>query len=454
VEGPVSRGEVAVEIGIQLAAVLLAFALGFVFVLAFGFDPIEVYGVLLAGAAGSFENLAWSVQNATPLVFTGLSVALAFRAGLFNIGAEGQLIAGAFCAGVVGWAVPALAGADLAGSPFWTRTWYPWGIRLVAVAGIAIGLRLLWVTFETPAAERPPGARAGLAFAALVAAVVLVPWIAGPVLQALDPVVLVAALAAAAGGGALWALGPAWLRAHLGVSEVISTIMFNFLAALLASWLLTTAAFKEPGAIPQTPAVAERARLSGFEVLLPDGPVRREVEASQLNTGFVLALAVAAGVAYLLWRTTMGYELRAVGANAAAAEAQGIDVRRNVVTALALSGALAGLGGAEQVLGVHHHFVKDFWIGLGFTGIAVALVGRNHPAGVVAAALLFGALQNGAVEIDMMTLFPRELILVLQALIIFLVSSGPMIRELVARTRARARAPAPARGDGGGGPGK
>jgi simple sugar transport system permease protein len=233
--------------------------------------------------------------------------------------------------------------------------------------------------------------------------------------------------------GAAWALVPAMLRAYLGVSEVINTIMFNFLASLFASYLLTTATFKDPGSVPQTPEIASAANLHELAAYLPEGSVRASVAATQLNTGFVVALFFAAVVAFILWKTTLGFELRAVGANATAASTQGIPVTRTLILVMCLSGALAGLGGAEQVLGVHHHFVKDFWQGLGFTGIAVALVGRNHPLGVVLAAMLFGALQNGAVEIDMMTLFPRELILVLQALIIFLVTSGPVLKEKIFR---------------------
>lgn len=418
------------QLAVQLAAIATAFVLGFVLVGMFGFDPFEVYGVLWNGSVGSLENLGWSLQNTTPLIFTGLAVSLAFRAGLFNIGAEGQLVAGAFAAGVVGWAVPALAATpDLPKHGFWVAQWYPKGAR-VLVAVCLLGLmRLLWLSFEAGERERAGGVKRTWKRAVAVAAILwglwlVLPHASGWLFGLASVFVLPLAVVAAALGGAAWAWLPAYLRARLGVSEVINTIMFNFLASLLASWLLTTPTFKAPGAIPQTEAVASAAQLT------------RLAGASQLNTGFLFALACAAAVGWLLWRTTLGYELRAVGSNREAAAANGIPVERNVVLAMMLSGALAGLGGAEQVLGVHHHFVKDFWIGLGFTGIAVALVGKSHPLGVVFAAFLFGSLQNGAVEIDMMTLFPRELILVLQALIIFLVSSGPVVADLIARRRS------------------
>lgn len=426
---------------VQLVAIALAFAFGFVLVGIFGFDPFEVYGVLWSGSLGSVENLGWSLQNMTPLVFTGLAVALSFRAGLFNIGAEGQLVAGAFCAAVVGWALPALAATpDLAHHAFWNAHWYTKGSRfLIAVLVIGV-IALCRRTFEEPDAPGAPPVKGawvafGAAFAALVAAYLAIPRCAGALFAVLNALVFPLALVAAAAGGAAWAFVPGWLRARLGVSEVINTIMFNFLASLLASWLLTTPVFKAPGAIPQTPAVGASAQLSKVARFVPVEALSRELGSSQLNTGFVLALIAALAVGILMTRTTLGYELRAIGSCATAAAAQGIPVERNVVLAMLLSGALAGLGGAEQVLGVHHHFVKDFWIGLGFTGIAVALVGRNHPAGVLAAALLFGALQNGAVEIDMMTLFPRELILVLQALIIFFVASGPVLADWFGRRK-------------------
>lgn len=429
------------QVFVQVSAIALAFLLGFLLVGVFGFDPFEVYGVLWNGSVGSAENLGWSLQNTTPLIFTGLSVSLAFRAGLFNIGAEGQLVAGAFAAGVVGWAVPALSSTpDLPKHAFWMAHWYPKGAQVLMALSVLALMRLLWITFEGKAHARAGGVkrlwkRAGATFGILWAILLVIPpasaWLFGVASFAVLPLSILAAAVA----GAAWALIPAYLRAYFGVSEVINTIMFNFLAVLLVSWLLTTPTFKAPGAIPQTAAVAGSAQLSQLARWVPSPGLAASLSSSQLNTGFVFALLCAIAVGWLLWRTSLGYELRALGSNREAAAANGIPVNRNILLAMMLSGALAGLGGAEQVLGVHHHFVKDFWIGLGFTGIAVALVGKSHPAGVVAAAFLFGALQNGAVEIDMMTLFPRELILVLQALIIFLVSSGPVVADLVTRRR-------------------
>ncbi len=335
------------DLGYPAAAVAIAFLLGALLVLATGFSPLDIYGALWHGALGSLENVAWSLQNATPLVFTGLAVALAFRAGLFNVGAEGQLILGAFAAAEVG---------------VWAK-------------GTAL---------DTPGVILP-----------------------------------LAVLAGALAGG-VWGAIPGWLKARMGVHEVINTIMMNFIAALLGSWFLTVAWLKEPGSVPQTPLISPNAVLPPASFINPY---------TRLNAGFLLAVAAVFLVWYLLWRTWPGFELRVVGLNADAATYAGANVGRTTIGVMFASGALAGIGGAEQVLGVHYHFIKDFWVGLGFTGIAVALVGENHPLGVLLGALLFGALQNGAAEIDMMTTFPRELIQVLQAIIIFLVASMGYVRK-------------------------
>jgi len=426
-------------VALPCLSVALAFAIGFVLVWAFGFDPFEVYGVLLSGAFGSVENLGWTLQNTTPLIFTGLSVALAFRAGLFNIGAEGQLVAGAFAAGLVGWLVPELATRpNLTRLPFWKSVWFPFGAFTLSAWALVLMIWVLRVAFTDPVRFR---ARLSTVARSLVAfGLVSILWLTAPeILAAFIGIaaqfVIPLSLIAAALAGAAWAAIPGILRARLGVSEVINTIMFNFLASYMASYLLTTATFKAPGSVPQTPRIGVQAELASLASFVP-ASIQHDLAATRLNVGFLLGIVLAVGVGILLWRTTAGFELRAVGGNAEAARAQGIPVGKSIVIAMCLSGALAGLGGAEQVLGVHHAFVKDFWTGLGFTGIAVALVGQNHPLGVVVSAVLFGALQNGAVEIDMMTLFPRELILVLQALIIFFVASGSMMWRTILPRRS------------------
>jgi simple sugar transport system permease protein len=273
---------------------------------------------------------------ATPLIFTGLSVMVAFQAGLFNIGAEGQLTVGALAAAACGTLLPALP------APF------------------------------------------------------------APVLAA-----ILAILA-----GSLWGAIPGWLRAHRGSHEVINTIMLNFIAAGLTRYV-TLYLLKNP----DSQNVETRPIGAGY--ILPQFSV---FGGAAVGPALPLSLVLAVGTSLALWRTAFGYELRAVGQNEAAARSVGINVGRFRIWAMSLAGGLAGLVGVGEVLGNAGKFRVDFSPDYGFMGIAVALLGRNHPAGVVAAALLFGALHNGAAALDLETAHvTRELSLVLQAVIILTV---------------------------------
>ncbi len=340
-----------------LVAVAAAFLVGGLVVLAIGESPIRIYAILFRGAFGSVDGVGHVLFNACPLIFAGLAVAFAFRAGLFNIGGEGQLYIGSF---VCAWA----------------------GLALVGV----------------PA------------------------WIAIPLLI----------LAAAAGGG-LWASIPGVLKARFGVHEVINTIMMNFIAIGLTSYLVINV-FKEAGQMtPQTveitagqlPRLAGPLRAIGIPLPL----------ANPLNASILIALAAIWLAWFILYRTTFGYEVRAVGLNPQAAENAGINVRRTIVLAMVVSGAFAGLVATNEIMGFRHRFLDNFSSGLGFMGIAVALLGKNTPVGVLFAALLFGVLNTGALEVDVFTDVPRELILVLQAVTIILVVVG---NEVLAR-KLRAR---------------
>lgn len=329
------------EVLIPIVAVFLALLVGSGFILLVGENPLMAYSVLFRESLGSTKNIATTLQRATPLIFTGLAVAFAFRGGLFNIGAEGQLYIGAFAAAWVGF------------------------------------------TFDLPRLIHLPLA----VFAGMV-------------------------------GGALWGAIPGYLKAKLGVHEVINTIMLNFIALFLTDWL-ATGPFHGGTWVPETARIKSTAALA------------RLYPPTRLNTGIYLAL-VAALVAYLiLWKTKRGYELRAVGLNPTAAEYGGINVARNTVIAMALSGALAGLAGTEQILGLHNRFILRFSPDLGFMGIAVALLGKNYPVGVVFAAVLFGALQSGSAAMDRLTAVPRELITIIQALIIFFVAAEYLIRKML-----------------------
>jgi simple sugar transport system permease protein len=275
---------------------------------------------------------------ATPLVLTGLSVAVAFQAGLFNIGAEGQLTLGALAAAAVG--------------ALWPRLIFP-------LAPLAAGM-------------------------------------------------------AAVAAGALWGAIPGWLRARRGSHEVINTIMLNFVAAGLASYVALYLLRNPDSQNPETRPIGA-AYLVHPWALFDGAPV---------SAALLLAIAAAVAVQLLLWRTALGFELRAVGQNETAARAAGIEPGRIKILAMTLAGALAGMVGIVEVLGNAGKFRVGFSPEYGFMGIAVALLGRNRPGGVVLAALLFGALHKGTAELDLETEHvTRELSMVLEALIILPVSA-------------------------------
>ena len=341
------------ELLFPLVAVLCALIVGSIVVLLIGDDPIETYRLLLGSAFSWPDGVGYTLFYATPLIFTGLAVAVAFRCGLLNIGAEGQLYVAAFAT--------AWVGIELAGLP----------------------------------------------------RVVLLP--------------LCCAAAVVAGG--IWGGIPGILKARFGSHEVINTIMLNFIAVALVSYF-TQYHYKIPGdAIMQTAPIGDAAHLARLGRFIPGLPER-----IPLNMAFILAL-VACGLVYVfLWKTTWGYEIRATGQNPSAAEYGGISVRKQIVLAMMLSGGLAGMVGINEVLGYRHRYYDGFSDNYGFTGIAVALLGRNHPAGVLAAAFLFAILQQGGVPVDAFTRHvSKDIVQILQALVILFVAAEAMFRGPLAR---------------------
>jgi simple sugar transport system permease protein len=332
-----------------LVAVALALVVGAGFILAIGEHPLEIYALMLRQCFGTGYGLGQTLFKATPLVFTGLAVALGFRAGLFNIGVEGQLYLGGFAA--------ALAGATWAGAP----------------------------------------------------AVLLLPL----------------AMLAAAAAGALWSAIPGVLKARFGSHEVINTIMLNFIAFALVAYF---------GRSVFQPATVRTAEIGPGAVLPRLDVWFAQLRGSPANFSLLLALAAAVLAGLFLFRTRRGYELRAAGLNAPAAQFGGISIGRTQVLAMALSGALAGLGGTSFVLGYKHYFEQGFSGGAGFLGIAVALLGRNHPVGVIVAALFFGALSYGGLVINERV--PKELVEMLQALVILFAISAQQLLERAARRMA------------------
>ena len=323
-------------------------------------NPLQVYNVIFTAALSNRDGWGNVLYRATPLIFTGLAVALAFQCGLFNIGGEGQMVMGGFA--------------------------------------------ITWIGFTF------------IKFPAIL----LIPF----------------CIIGGAAVGAMWAAIPGYLKARRGVHEVVTTIMLNWIAVAFTQYL--TMAYKpEESWIPHTYKIAEGARLSRLAEYLNafgiDFPT-----SNLLNTAILLALIMVVFVAFLLKRTKLGYEIRSVGLNPSAAECAGISVAKNTVLAMAISGAIAGLAGVNQVMGYKHRFRYGIFEGLGFDGIGVAFIGRNSPFGVVLAALLFGILDHGGLAIDVSTRVPREIVLVLKAVIlIFVVVGGEITKRLIKTIQKR-----------------
>jgi simple sugar transport system permease protein len=303
------------------------------------FDP----SLTDAGLFHGFYPLSETLVAASPLILTGLSVALAFKAGLFNIGAQGQFIAGAIGASYVGFHFKMPTGIH--------------AVAAIAAAMICAGLYGGFVGF---------------------------------------------------------------LKARTGAHEVIVTIMLNYVAGYFLLWLLSTTAFLRPGRQdPLAPEVHTTARLPhlfGSEL--------------RANLGFIVALAGAAAVWWLLNRSTWGFKFRAVGANAAASRTAGISVGRSTTTVMFIAGALAGLAGAVQILGSEPAMTAGVGGSFGFDAITVALLGRATPIGTVFAALLFGALRAGGLTMQASTETPLDLVLVIQALVVLFIAAPALIKAI------------------------
>jgi ABC-type uncharacterized transport system permease subunit len=341
------------EIIWPLVAVAAAFVVGGLIVLALGDNPITAYSLLLSNSFGSIRDIGWTLHYATPLIFTGLAVAVAFRCGLLNIGAEGQLYVAAFATAWVGIKL----GGTVVGAESWSWLSLPWYVLIP----------LCMIT------------------AAIV--------------------------------GGIWGAIPGLLKARFGSHEVINTIMLNFIAIALVSYL-TQYHYKNPGPILETPPIGEAAQIPRLNEFLPF--ISHDVP---LNIAFLLALLMCVLVYVFLWKTKWGYELRAVGENPSAAEYGGISPKKQIVVAMTISGGLAGMVAIGEVLGTRFNYYHDFSAQWGFLGIAVALLGRNHPLGVLIAALFFGVLLRGEIFVDGFTRYvSKDLGFVLQAIMILFVA--------------------------------
>jgi simple sugar transport system permease protein len=334
------------EASVPVASVVLALLVGALVLLVSDASPLAAYRALFRGAFGDEAALARTLEKATPLIFSGLAVAFAFKAGLFNIGAQGQLLFGAITAAAVGFGVEGL-----------------------------------------PAVIHAP-----------------------------------LALLAGALAGALYGAIPGALKTYTGAHEVITTIMLNYVAINITDFL-ADGPLKDtsPGNIvARTPTILSTAVIPSL------GPV---------PVGFLIALVVAALTWWLVWRTTLGYEIRTVGLNPFAADYAGMRVARTVIVTMLLSGLLAGVGGAIETQGVVGRFQPGFNVGLGFDGITIALLARNNPFGVIPAALLVGAMRAGSSQMQFSAGVSPEIIDVVLALLLFFVTADMIIRWLI-RTRA------------------
>lgn len=344
-------------LGRPLGSVLLAFVIGGLIVTATGGNPFSAYAALLCGGFGFVctegENPALQISNTIvfviPLITTGVAVALPFRAGLFNIGAEGQLLAG-------------------------------------SIACTAIGVK----------------------FSSLPAPILL-------------PMVLVGGMVA----GALWAGVAGVLKATVGAHEVVTTIMMNYVAQWFLRYLIIGGPLQLAAGTSKSLPIGAGARLP--TILPSDNSIIFGLPASvfRVHTGLLIALVAVVAFAFLLWRTSLGYEIRAVGQSQKAARYAGVSVRRTIIVTMLIAGAFSGLAGAIEIAGVDHNLTdKYFSDTTGFDAIAVALLGLGSAVGIVLAAVLFGALHAGGSVMQSDANISGNLVYILQALILFSIAAN------------------------------
>ena len=328
-------GELLLLLVDPLVSITFALALGAVFIAALGGNVSAAYHALADGALGSSKSIAQTLISATPLLFTALAFSIAYRAGVFNLGGEGQFYAGAI--------LGAWAGSAITGFPA------PVHIFLVILAGAV--------------------------------------------------------------GGALLGLIPAVLKAKRGVNEVIVCIMLNYIAINVTNYLVSTNGPLRGGStLPATPYLQETAKLPTL------------LSGTRLTCGILIAAVFAVLVYIYMWKTRAGYKSRAVGLNAQAAQYGGIPTMRYAILTMLIAGALAGIGGAVEIIAVHGRFYANFSSGYGFEGLAVGMLGGNHPFGILLSSILFGALKSGATAMQIQANTNAELVKVLQALVIFFIA--------------------------------
>ncbi len=342
---------------VPLTSVVLAFIISGILTWAIGESPWGALKLMVEGAFGSSYGWGYTLYYATNFIFTGLAVAVAFQARLFNIGGEGQALVGGLGVALVCLYIP----------------WPHWSLALIA--------------------------------ASLGAAVF----------------------------GAGWALIPGYLQARRGSHIVITTIMFNFIAASLLGYVLVNVLRQQGSQDPSSPRFPSETALPKLHEILGVFGIPFST-VPPVNISLLIAVAMCFAVWFMLWRTRLGYQIRAFGESEPAAEYAGISPVRITIYVMLISGGLAGLMAVNSVMGEQQRLVLNAVEGAGFIGIAVALMGRNHPLGVFLAAVLFGFLYQGGAELALWTGIPRELIVVIQALVILFTGAlDNMVRIPISR---------------------
>ncbi|GAB3455979.1 ABC transporter permease [Massilia terrae] len=309
-----------------------------------GESPVESLGILLNSAVMNPEGLAYTLFYASTFIFTGLAVSIAMKAGLFNIGAEGQMYVG------------------------------------------GLGLTLVMLAFDHS----------------------LSPWLLLPL----------AMLGSAVFGG-LWAFIPGYLQAKRGSHVVVTTIMFNFIAASLMNFVIVKYLVPEGEQNPASRAFAEAGQMPRLSTWFAGADGTSPLGDAPLNISFLIAIAALAIYGVVVWRSSFGYKLRATGLNHSAAHYAGVSISRMIIVTMLVSGALAGLGAVNSIMGSTHYLSLNFPAGAGFIGIAIALMGRQHPVGIFLSSVLFGALIQGGFDLSLeKPNIPQETIIFIQGLII------------------------------------
>lgn len=338
-------------------AIIVGFIIGAVFLAAAGISPAVAYGKLVDSVFGKPKYLLWTLIYASPVIFTGLSVAFSFRTGVFNIGAEGQFVMGAMVATVVG------------------------------------------ILVDVPAVVHIP-----------------------------------LCMAAAAAAGALWSWLVGIMKVKRGIHEVLSFIMFNWIAFYLSNYVVNLGIIRR-----ESGGEASKDVLASARILFPES-VRKSLDCSAANCGIILAVLAAVVMWVIIEKTTLGYKLKAVGFNNDAAKFSGINSDRSVLTALGISGALAGLGGAVQILGMGGRLSQYAGQeGFGFQGITVALIAGSSPIGCIFAGIFYGAMKYGGSKLTMVQA-PTEVIDIIMGCVIIIIAISHVFKAILRKVSARKEA--------------